>query len=66
MDEPIAGSRRNENKRMLWWFLIALVIALLPWLLLAQDAIPKEDLVKNVKKEKPVSECHRVCTMLYW
>jgi hypothetical protein len=66
MNEPTVRSRGNENKRMLWWFLIALVIALLPWLLLAQDAIPKDDLVKTTKKEKSAPHCQRVCTMLYW
>jgi 2-iminobutanoate/2-iminopropanoate deaminase len=38
------AEEKKSNRRLLWWFLLALLIALLPWIVLAQDG--------KLKKEK--------------
>ena len=49
MDEPVYRIDRNQNRKMLMWFILALLIALLPWLLLADDQFAGSTVDSNVK-----------------
>jgi hypothetical protein len=66
MQEPVLNSERNSNRKMLLWFLIAIVIALLPWLIVAQ-ATPDSgsESRKNAATEKPAVSASRKCEGLH-
>jgi hypothetical protein len=63
MNEP-ATSSRKENRRMLLWFLIALLIALMPWFLLAQDQNKAGSKVGKAPQVQEVKGCKRVCSLI--
>jgi ABC-type uncharacterized transport system permease subunit len=64
MIEPVYRIDKRQNKKMLWWFLIALVIAILPWFLLAEDQFGEKGVVNTENSEKPAAtrHCDKVST----
>ena len=64
MDEPVYRIDRKHHRKMLIWFLVALLIAILPWLLLAQDQFESQAVV-NLKKDEnqlvmPIPNCQQL------
>ena len=58
----------TENRKYLYWFLIALLIALLPWFVLAQDTSVKKqkyNLNKEIEDEIGYAQAVRVWRTLY-
>ena len=57
MNEP-ARAHKKENRKLLLWFFIALVIAILPWFLLASSQNPRKgDVVTESGKEVSPKKC---------
>jgi hypothetical protein len=63
MHEPVIHAKKNENRKMLIWFLIALLIAILPWILIARETRPSDEVVNNSAQNQK-EPCQRVCTMI--
>jgi hypothetical protein len=66
MQEPVLNPERNSNRKMLLWFLIAILIALLPWLIVAQatpDSVSESQ--KKAATEKPAVTASRKCEGLH-
>lgn len=63
MDEPVYRIERNQHQKMLIWFFVGLLIAILPWILLAQDQFDVNAVVKHQMDEnqfvRPV-QCKQV------
>jgi uncharacterized membrane protein len=58
MNEPVQ-MHKKENRKLLLWFFIALLIAILPWFLLASSENPgKRDVVTESSKEVSTKKCH--------
>lgn len=61
MNEPVYRIDKKHNRKMLIWFLVCLLIAILPWLLLAQNQFDEKSVVDREGKDKRESTSARLC-----